>query len=84
MSAASPISALLRDLIIFRQTLVCVLTITEPNIILRIIDVTENLALNAKFRHEKINAPGVYFRKYGKSYNKCFSPLASHENHFYV
>ncbi len=30
--------------------------ITEPNIIVRIIDVTENLALNAKFRCEKINA----------------------------
>ncbi len=54
-----------------------------PNITLRIvsliIDVTENLVLNAKFRFEKINAPyflatlqkGVYFRKYGNYSGAC-------------
>ncbi len=38
--------------------LVCVRThiIAEPNIILRIIDVTENLALSENFLYEKINA----------------------------
>ncbi len=45
------------DKILFSH-LVCVRThiIAEPNIILRIIDVTENLALSEKFRYEKINA----------------------------